>query len=50
MLESIAIALVFIWLLGLVFSQTFGGAIHLLLLTAFIAIVIRLVRGRDPLT
>lgn len=50
MLETVAIALVFVWLLGLVFSQTFGGAIHLLLVAAFVAIVIRLFRGRDPLT
>jgi hypothetical protein len=50
MLETIAIALVFIWLLGLVFSQTLGGAIHLLLVIAFIAIAVRLIRGRDPLT
>lgn len=50
MLETLAIALVFIWLLGLIFAQTFGGALHLLLLVAFAAIVIRLIRGRDPLT
>lgn len=50
MLETIAIALVFIWLLGLVFSQTLGGAIHLLLVIAFITVAIRLIRGRDPLT
>lgn len=49
MLETIAIVLVLMWLLGLVSSTTLGGFIHLLLLLAFVAIVIRLIRGRNPL-
>lgn len=49
MLETIAIILVLMWLLGLVSSTTLGGFIHLLLILAFIAIVIRLIRGRNPL-
>lgn len=49
MLETIAIILVLMWLLGLVSSTTLGGFIHLLLLLAFIAIVIRIIRGRNPL-
>lgn len=49
MLETIAIVLVLMWLLGLVSSQTLGGFIHLLLILAFLAIVIRLIRGRNPL-
>ena len=49
MLETIAIILVLMWLLGLVSSYTLGGFIHLLLLLAFVAIVIRLIRGRNPL-
>lgn len=49
MLETIAIVLVLMWLLGLVSSTTLGGFIHLLLILAFVAIVIRLIRGRNPL-
>ena len=46
MLETIAIILVILWLLGLVSSYTLGGFIHILLVLALIAIVLRFVRGR----
>jgi len=49
MLETIAIILVCLWLLGLVSSYTLGGFIHALLLIALISIVIRIVRGGKPL-
>jgi hypothetical protein len=49
MLETIAILLVVLWLLGLVSSYTLGGFIHILLVVAFIAIILRLIRGRNPL-
>lgn len=49
MLETIAIVLVLLWLVGIVSSYTLNGYIHLLLLVALAAIVVRLVRGRDPL-
>lgn len=49
MLETIAIILVLMWLLGLVSSYTLGGFIHLLLLIAIIAVIVRLIRGRNPL-
>jgi hypothetical protein len=42
MLESIAVILVILWLLGLVTSYTMGGFIHLLLVIALIVIVSRL--------
>jgi hypothetical protein len=48
MLETIAIVLVVLWLLGLVSSYTMGGFIHLLLVVAIVAILIRLIRGRSP--
>lgn len=48
MLETIAIVLVVLWLLGLVSSYTMGGFIHILLVVAIVAILIRLVRGRAP--
>ncbi|MCP9834207.1 MULTISPECIES: lmo0937 family membrane protein [unclassified Cyanobium] len=46
MLESLAVVLVILWLLGLVTSYTMGGFIHLLLVIALIVIVSRLLSGR----
>ena len=47
MLETIAIVLVLLWLLGMVSSYTMGGFIHLLLVIAVIAILVRLIQGRS---
>ena len=49
MLETLAIILVVLWLLGLVSSYTMGGFIHLLLVVALITILIRAIRGNRPL-
>lgn len=49
MLETIAILLVILWLLGLVSSYTLGGFIHLLLVVAIVVIIIRVIQGRGPL-
>jgi len=46
MLETIAIILVILWILGLVTSYTMGGFIHILLVIAIVVIVIRLLQGR----
>jgi hypothetical protein len=46
MLWTIAIILVLMWALGLITSYTLGGFIHILLLVALIAIVVRLIQGR----
>jgi hypothetical protein len=46
MLYTIAVVLIILWLLGLVTSYTVGGFIHILLVLAIIAIIIRLVTGR----
>ena len=46
MLETIAIVLVVLWLLGFVTSHTMGGFIHILLVIAIIVILIRVIRGR----
>jgi len=46
MLETIAVVLIILWLLGLVSSYTMGGFIHILLIVAIVVIVLRLVRGR----
>ena len=47
MLWTIAVLLVILWLLGMVTSYTLGGFIHLLLLLAVIAVIIRLIQGRN---
>lgn len=49
MLETIAVILILLWLMGLVSSYTMGGLIHLLLLIAVVVIVVRLLRGRRSL-
>jgi len=46
MLETIAIVLVVLWLLGLVSSYTLGGFIHVLLVLAVVVIVLRVIQGR----
>ncbi len=46
MLETIAVILIILWLLGLVSSYTMGGFIHILLVIAIVVIVIRLIQGR----
>ncbi|HEY8085744.1 MAG TPA: lmo0937 family membrane protein [Methylophilaceae bacterium] len=48
MLETIAVLLVIMWLLGMLSAYTLGGFIHILLLLAIVAVVIRLIRGRRP--
>ena len=45
MLETIAVVLIVLWLLGLVTSYTMGGFIHVLLVIALIVIVLRVIRG-----
>jgi len=49
MLETIAIILVILWLLGLVSSYTLGGFIHLLLILAIVVILLRVIQGRRAL-
>jgi len=46
MLETIAVILVVLWLLGFVTSHTLGGFIHILLVIAVVVIVIRVIQGR----
>lgn len=46
MLETIAIILIVLWLLGLVSSYTLGGFIHILLVIAIVVILLRLISGR----
>lgn len=46
MLETIAIILLILWVLGLVSSYTMGGLIHILLVIAIVVVLVRLVQGR----
>lgn len=46
MLETIAIILLILWVLGLATSYTIGGFIHILLVVAIVVILIRVIQGR----
>ena len=46
MLWTIAVILLILWLLGMVSSYTLGGFIHILLVLAIVAVLIRLIQGR----
>jgi hypothetical protein len=48
MLWTIAVLLLILWLLGMVSSYTMGGFIHILLVVAIVAVLIRLIQGRSP--
>jgi hypothetical protein len=40
---------VILWLLGMVSSYTLGGFIHILLVIAVVVVLVRIIRGRNPL-
>jgi len=47
MLDTIAVVLLVLWLLGLVSSYTIGGFIHVLLVIAIVVLLLRIVGGRN---
>lgn len=47
MLYTLALILVIAWLLGLVSSYTIGGLIHILLLVAIVAVLVRFIQGKN---
>ncbi|HET6273721.1 MAG TPA: lmo0937 family membrane protein [Bacteroidota bacterium] len=47
MLYTIAVVLVVLWLLGLVTSYTMGGFVHVLLVIAIVAVLLRVIRGQN---
>jgi hypothetical protein len=49
MLSTVVIVLLVLWALGLVTSYTLGGLIHILLVVAIIAVLLRVIQGRNPL-
>lgn len=49
MLYTIAVVLIVLWLLGLVTAYTLGGFIHILLVIAIVAVLLRIISGRRVL-
>jgi hypothetical protein len=45
-LQTIAVILIVLWLLGMVTSYTMGGFVHILIVLAVVSILIRLIQGR----
>ncbi len=45
MLQTIAIILLVLWLLGLVTSTTLGGFVHVLLVVAIVLFLVRFIGG-----
>lgn len=48
MLWIVAVLLLMLWLLGMVSPYALGGFIHVLLVLAVVAVLIRLIQGRGP--
>jgi hypothetical protein len=48
-MTTLIIVLVVLWLLGIGTSYTLGGLIHILLVIAIIAVLLRVIQGRNPL-
>jgi hypothetical protein len=46
MLETIAVILIVLWLIGMVSGYTIGAFIHLLLVIAIVMFLVRLISGR----
>jgi hypothetical protein len=46
MLETIAIILIILWLLGMVSGYTLGNVIYVLLVSAIVLFLVRLISGR----
>lgn len=46
MLWTIAVVLVLMWLLGMITSYTMSGFVHILLVVALIAVLVRVIQGR----
>ncbi|MEQ1528865.1 MAG: lmo0937 family membrane protein [Methylococcales bacterium] len=46
MLETLAIVLILLWILGLVSAYTMGGFIHILLVIAIVVVLVRVIQGR----
>jgi hypothetical protein len=49
MINTIAVVLLILWLLGLITSYTLGGFIHILLVIAVVMVLLRIIQGRKIL-
>jgi Family of unknown function (DUF5670) len=49
MLWTLAVILLVLWGLGLVTSYTMGGFIHILVVLAVVAVLVRVIKGRRVL-
>jgi hypothetical protein len=49
MLWTIAVIMIVLWLLGMVTGYTMGYFIHVLLVIAIVAVLIRIIQGRQQL-
>ena len=49
MLTTIVVLMLILWVLGMVSSYTLGGLLHLLLVVAIAAVLIRIIQGRSPI-
>lgn len=49
MLQTIVVVMLIQWVLGLAWSYTMGGLIHILLVVAIVIVLVRVIRGRRPL-
>ena len=50
MLSTIIVVLLVLWVLGITTSYTLGGFIHILLVLAVIAVLVRIIQGRNPIS
>jgi hypothetical protein len=48
LLYVIAVILIISWAVGF-FAYSAGGLIHILLVIALVAVILRLIRGKDPI-
>ena len=48
MFRIAAVALLLLWVLGLVTGHTMGGFVHVLWVLALVLVLIALVRGKNP--
>jgi hypothetical protein len=46
LLTTLAVILLVLWLLGVISAYTLGGFIHILLIVAIVAILVRVIQGR----
>ncbi len=49
MLWTVFVILIVLWVLGIVSSTTVGGYIHILLIIAIVVVLIKIIKGKNPL-